>query len=66
MPLYLELANRLLTYNLLFGGLNFEYLTLFNLDVDFDLKQFSKGNHLNKVDNKSYSKQNESLYWSPI
>ena len=66
MPLSLELAIRLLIYMLLFEGLNLKHLNLFNLGVDYDLKQFSKGNHLNKVDNKSYSKQNESLYWSPI
>ena len=62
MPRYLELANRLLTDILLFEGFDLKHLNLFNLDVDYDLKQFSKGNHLNKVDNKSYSKQNESLY----
>ena len=53
MPLSLELAIRLLTYILLFEGLNLKHLNLFNLDVDFDLKQFSKGNHLNEVDNKT-------------
>ena len=47
MPLYLELANRLLTDILLFEGFDLKHLNLFNLDVDYDLKQFSKGNHLN-------------------